>query len=188
MTKEDYMRRAIALAGAYDPSPNPRVGAVIARGGAIIGEGAHERAGLAHAEVNALRSCGDPEGADMYVTLEPCCHYGKTPPCVNAVIEAGIRRVFIGMQDPDPRVAGRGIEVLRAHGLYTECGILEEECRLLNREYLTHRTLKRPYVLIKQALTLDGKTAARTGDSKWISSEESRRYVHSLRNKYDAVL
>ncbi|MBP5274771.1 MAG: bifunctional diaminohydroxyphosphoribosylaminopyrimidine deaminase/5-amino-6-(5-phosphoribosylamino)uracil reductase RibD [Abditibacteriota bacterium] len=182
------MRRAIGLAEKYDPSPNPRVGAVIVRDGKVIGEGAHRRAGLPHAEINALLSCASPAGADMYVTLEPCCHYGKTPPCADALIEAGIARVFIGMSDPDPRVAGGGIKRLRKAGIATECGILEEECRRLNREYITHRTLKRPYVVIKQAMTLDGRTATRSGDSKWISCPDSRRLVHELRNKYDAVL
>ncbi|MBR4749827.1 MAG: bifunctional diaminohydroxyphosphoribosylaminopyrimidine deaminase/5-amino-6-(5-phosphoribosylamino)uracil reductase RibD [Abditibacteriota bacterium] len=184
----EYMRLAIRLASKYDPSPNPRVGAVIVRDGAILGRGAHRRAGAAHAEINALAGCPDARGADVYVTLEPCCHYGKTPPCADALIKAGVRRVFIGMQDPDSKVSGGGIETLRRAGIETVCGVLEEECRALNREYITHRTLHRPFVILKQAMTLDGKTAAASGDSKWISSERSRRLVHRLRSKCDGVL
>ncbi|MBO4548375.1 MAG: bifunctional diaminohydroxyphosphoribosylaminopyrimidine deaminase/5-amino-6-(5-phosphoribosylamino)uracil reductase RibD, partial [Abditibacteriota bacterium] len=161
---------------------------VIVRDGVIIGRGSHRRAGSAHAEINALAGCPDARGADVYVTLEPCCHYGKTPPCADALVRAGVGRVFIGMQDPDSKVSGGGIETLRRAGIETVCGVLEEECRALNREYITHRTLGRPFVIIKQAMTLDGKTATVSGDSKWISSERSRRLVHRLRSRCDGVL
>ncbi len=185
------MRRALALAerGRGYVEPNPLVGAVVVRDGQVVGEGWHQRYGEAHAEVNALATAGAAaHGATLYVTLEPCCHQGKTPPCTDSVLRSGIRRVVIGMADPFPQVAGKGLEILRNAGLEVVAGICETEARQLNAPYLKLLATGRPYVHAKWAMTLDGKIATRTGDSRWISNETSRRRVHELRGRMDAIL
>ena len=191
MSDRDWMMRALALAerGRGHVEPNPLVGAVVVRDGRLIGEGWHQRYGQAHAEVNALAAAGDAaRGATLYVTLEPCCHFGKTPPCTDAVIRAGIARVVAAMSDPIPQVAGRGAELLRQAGLTVAVGSCEPEARRLNAPYLKLVGKGRPYVHAKWAMTLDGKIATRTGDSKWISNEASRRRVHELRGRMDAII
>lgn len=185
------MRRALSLArrGVGKTSPNPAVGCVLSRDGEIVGEGWHRKAGTPHAEVHALRRAAErARGADVFVTLEPCSHHGRTPPCAEALIAAGVARVFIGMQDPNPLVSGKGMAALRAAGIGVECGILERECRLLNEPFIKHVTTGLPFVILKSAMTLDGKTATASGDSKWITSEKSRKYVHKLRAQVDAVM
>ena len=187
----EYMRRAMELAerGVGFTNPNPMVGAVIVKGGKVIGEGWHERCGEWHAERNAFKNCTVPaEGATMYVTLEPCCHYGKTPPCTEAIIEHGIARVVIGMEDPNPLVAGKGIAFLREAGIEVVCGIEEEALREQNRVFLKYISTKLPWVAMKTAMTLDGKIATRTGDSKWITGAEARAYVHELRHRFMAIV
>ncbi len=185
----DYMARAVALARKHFPSPNPRVGAVVVKNGAIIGEGAHEKPGTPHAEVHALNQAGtDAGGADLYVTLEPCVHFGRTGPCVKAIEKAGIRRVFVGLTDPDKRVNGQGIQYLKSVGITVETGIDEPSCRELLEGYITHRTQGRPHITLKAAITLDGYLATNTFDSKWISSKQSRRVAHQLRAESDAIL
>ena len=185
------MKRALALArrGLGRTSPNPAVGCVIVRNGEIVGEGWHRKAGTPHAEVHALRQAGDrARGADVYVTLEPCSHYGRTPPCAEALIKAGVGRVYAGMMDPNPVVSGQGLAMLRGAGIAVLCGVLEEECRLLNEAFVKHVASGFPFVILKSAMTLDGKTATSSGDSKWITCEESRRYVHTLRSRVDAIM
>lgn len=165
------MKHAIECAkkGEGFTSPNPLVGAVIVKDGKIIGEGYHQKYGGPHAEVNAfLNATEDVTGATLYVTLEPCSHYGKTPPCSNLIIEKKIKRVVIGLLDPNPIVAGNGIKRLENHGVKVEVGILEDECRKLNEIFIKYITTKKPFVIFKSAVTLDGKTATVTGDSKWI--------------------
>ena len=191
MTDETYMRRAIVLAerGAGWTSPNPMVGAVIVKDGRIIGEGWHRRYGEAHAERNALQSCTEsPVGSVLYVTLEPCCHHGKQPPCTDAILEAGIRRVAVGSGDPNPLVAGKGVELLRAHGVTVDTGVLKEECDALNPVFFHFIQTKRPYVVMKYAMTMDGKIATRTGDSRWITGEAARQRVHQDRHRYSAIM
>ncbi|MGN8889802.1 bifunctional diaminohydroxyphosphoribosylaminopyrimidine deaminase/5-amino-6-(5-phosphoribosylamino)uracil reductase RibD [Dysosmobacter sp. HCP28S3_G4] len=191
MTDETYMRRAIVLAerGAGWTSPNPMVGAVIVKDGRIIGEGWHRRYGEAHAERNALQSCTEsPVGAVLYVTLEPCCHHGKQPPCTDAILEAGIRRVAVGSGDPNPLVVGKGVELLRSHGVTVDTGVLKEECDALNPVFFHFIQTKRPYVVIKYAMTMDGKIATRTGDSQWITGEAARQRVHQDRHRYSAIM
>lgn len=186
-----YMQRAIDLAkkGAGYTNPNPLVGAVIVKDHKIIGEGYHAKYGSHHAEVNAfLNATEDVTGADMYVTLEPCSHYGKTPPCVDKIIENKIKRVYIGMKDPNPLVAGRGINKLIDHGIEVESGIYEDEVKKLNDIFIKYITTKLPYVILKTAMTLDGKIATSTGDSKWISNEQSRQYVHEIRHRVSAIM
>ena len=185
------MRRAIDLAkkGCGYTNPNPLVGAVIVKNGNIIGEGYHEKIGGLHAERNALKNCKeDPEGAEIYVTLEPCCHYGKTPPCTEALIEAGIKKVYVGNTDPNPKVAGGGIKILREHGIEVETGILEEECSQLNDIFFHYIQSDVPYTALKYAMTLDGKIATVTGESKWITGEMARKHVHKLRHHYAAIM
>ena len=185
------MRRAIELAkkGCGYTNPNPLVGAVIVKDQRVIGEGYHEKIGGLHAERNALKNCiEDPEGAEIYVTLEPCCHYGKTPPCTEALIEAGIKKVYVGNLDPNPKVAGGGIKILNDHGIETETGILEEECRQLNDIFFHYIQNDIPYTALKYAMTLDGKIATATGESKWITGEEARRHAHTLRHQYAAIM
>jgi len=185
------MRRALALArrGIGKTSPNPAVGCVIVNNGEIVGEGWHRKAGTPHAEVHALRMAGErARGADVFVTLEPCAHYGKTPPCTEALIRAGVARVFVGMTDPNPLVSGRGLAALRGASIHVECGVLEDECRRVNEPFVKHVTTGRPFVILKSAMTLDGKTATATGDSRWVTNESSRRYVHRLRSMVDAVM
>lgn len=186
METEDikFMNRAIELAekGVGWVNPNPLVGAVIVRDGRIIGEGWHEQYGGLHAERNAFKNCGeDASGATMYVTLEPCCHYGKTPPCTEAVIEHKITRVVVGMTDPNPLVAGKGIQILREAGIEVVTGVHEEKIREQNRIFLKYITTKRPWIVMKTAMTLDGKIAAYTGDARWVTGMEARQRVQELR-------
>jgi diaminohydroxyphosphoribosylaminopyrimidine deaminase/5-amino-6-(5-phosphoribosylamino)uracil reductase len=188
---QTMMRRALRLArkGVGKTSPNPAVGAVIVKDGAIVGEGWHRRAGTPHAEIHALHQAGESaRGGEVYVTLEPCSHFGRTPPCADALIAAGVGRVFVGMIDPNPLVSGRGVERLRAAGIAVETGILEAECRRLNEGFIKRVTTGRPLVVLKSALTLDGKTATRSGDSRWVTSLPARRMVHRLRAEMDGVM
>ena len=191
MTDQEYMRRAIELAGRGVGwvSPNPLVGAVIVKDGRIIGEGYHRRCGEPHAERNALAACTeDPRGAAMYVTLEPCCHTGRQPPCVEAILEAGIARVVVGSDDPNPKVAGHGISFLREHGIAVETAFLKEECDALNPVFFHYIQTKRPYVVLKYAMTLDGKIAAYTGRSQWVTGETARTHVQTLRHRYRGIM
>ena len=186
-----HMRRALELAakGEGRVEPNPMVGCVITAGAEIIGEGWHRQFGQAHAEVEALRMAGHrAAGATMYVTLEPCCHQGKTPPCSEAVKAAGIRRVVVAQRDPFPQVDGGGLGELNAAGIEVQVGLLESDARHLNAPYLKLLTSGRPWVLAKWAMTADGKIATRTGSSQWISGEKSREIVHQLRGRVDAVI
>ncbi len=185
------MRQALGLAARAlgRTSPNPVVGAVIYRGDRLIGQGYHKGPGLVHAEVEAIRAAGDDlSDAVLYVTLEPCNHFGRTPPCSEAVIASGLKKVVVGMRDPNPHVAGGGIRRLEEAGVLVTVGILEAECRELNEPFVTATEQGRPMVILKSAVTMDGKTASSTGDSKWITGEESRRFVHQLRSRYDAVM
>ncbi len=192
--KEKYMSMALELAekGLGTTSPNPMVGAVIVKNGEIIGKGFHKKAGSAHAEVEAVQDAHskdyDIEGADMYVTLEPCSHKGRTPACSDLLIKEKIGRVFIGMRDPNPLVNGGGIEKLEGALIKCEVGILEERCRQLNEVFLKYVTEKMPYVIFKSGITLDGKIATGTGKSKWITSEESRNDAHLLRSRCSAIM
>lgn len=185
------LRRALALAGRgrYRTAPNPMVGAVVLRGEAIVGEGWHRQVGGAHAEVAALAAAGEAaRGATLCVTLEPCAHHGRTPPCVDAVLAAGVRRVVACHRDPDLRVAGKGLARLADAGVEVVAGALAEEAVRLNWKYLTARLLGRPAVTLKWAMSLDGKIATRTGDSRWISGEAARRWSLGLRETHDAIL
>lgn len=189
--RKEFMQHAIELAkrGEGFVNPNPLVGAVIVKNGKIIGEGFHARYGELHAERSALKNCkGDPQGAEMYVTLEPCCHYGKNPPCTEAVIAAGISRVYVGSSDPNPLVAGKGTAQLRGAGIEVVEGVMREECDALNDIFFHYITTKTPYVILKTAMTADGKTATVTGSSKWITNELSRAHVHRTRKKAAAIL
>lgn len=186
-----FMRRALALAenGRGHVDPNPMVGAVIVREGRIIAEGWHHVYGSLHAERDALSSCTESvAGATMYVTLEPCCHHGKQPPCTDAIVEAGISRVVTAMTDPNPLVAGKGTEILRSHGIEVQTGLLEKEAIYLNRVFLKYITTRKPWVVLKSAVTLDGRIAAASGDSKWVSCEESRHLAHELRGRYAGIM
>ncbi len=156
--------------------PNPTVGAVVVKEGRVVGQGYHERAGMPHAEVVALQQAGElARGADLYVTLEPCTHYGRTPPCTDAIIRAGVKRVVIATLDPNPVVSGKGVEKLRSSGIEVRVGVLEEEAKRLNEDFFTYITQKRPYITLKLAQSIDGCIATKRGDSKWITSRESRR-------------
>lgn len=191
MTKYEYMKLALELAkkGLGHTSPNPMVGCVVVKDGKIMTEGYHQQFGDFHAERNALTKCEeDLTGADMYVTLEPCCHQGKTPPCTDIIIERGIGKVFIGAMDPNPKVAGKGAEILREHGIEVETGILEKECLELNEAFFHYITKNIPYIAMKYAMTMDGKIATFTGDSKWVTGEEARQHVHQLRKRYSAIM
>lgn len=188
---EEYMKQALVLAkrGIGYTSPNPIVGAVIVKHGRVIGEGYHMSYKGNHAEVNAfLNAIEDVRGATMYVTLEPCSHYGKTPPCANAIVEKGIRKVVIGLLDPNPLIAGKGIGILRNNGIEVVIGVLEEECIRVNEIFLKYIVTGLPFCILKTAMTLDGKIASSTGDSKWITNELSRKYVHELRHKVSAIM
>jgi diaminohydroxyphosphoribosylaminopyrimidine deaminase / 5-amino-6-(5-phosphoribosylamino)uracil reductase len=185
------MRQAIALAmrGEGAVEPNPMVGCVVVRDGEIVGQGFHERFGGPHAEVNALAETGEHAvGATAYVTLEPCCHFGKTPPCTQAIIKSGIKRVVVAVEDPFTEVSGRGIEELRAAGIQCDVGICDAEANWILAPYRKLIATGRPWVIAKWAMTLDGKLATRTGNSQWISSEASRAVVHQLRGRIDAIL
>ncbi|MEA3222710.1 MAG: bifunctional diaminohydroxyphosphoribosylaminopyrimidine deaminase/5-amino-6-(5-phosphoribosylamino)uracil reductase RibD [Thermodesulfobacteriota bacterium] len=185
------MRQAIDLAkkGLGRTAPNPPVGAMIVRNSQVVGEGFHPKAGLPHAEIYALRQAGEKaRGATMYVTLEPCSHFGKTPPCTDAIIRAGIKKVVIGAIDPNPIVAGQGIESLKSHGIEVKLGVASQEAVDLIMWYEKWIKKKQPYVILKVAMTMDGRIATSKGDSKWITSEKSREMVHGLRDKVDAVL
>lgn len=191
MKDVDYMRQALALAerGRGWTNPNPMVGAVLVKNGRVIGEGWHQRCGGLHAEREALQNCTEsPAGATLYVTLEPCCHHGRQPPCTSAILEAGIARVVVGSGDPNPLVAGKGIALLRAGGVKVESGILREACDALNTVFFHFIRTKRPYVVMKYAMTLDGKIAARTGASQWITGETARRRVHEDRGRCAAIM
>lgn len=191
MTDTEYMKIALELAkkGCGKTSPNPMVGAVIVKNGEIIGKGYHEKYGELHAERNAFADCtASPEGGTIYVTLEPCCHYGKTPPCTEAILENKIARVVIGSVDPNPLVGGKGIKILREHGIAVESGILKDECDRLNRVFFHYISCGTPYVVLKYAMTMDGKIATYTGASKWITGENARKRVHLDRNRYSAVM
>lgn len=191
MNDEKWMRRAIELAklGRGWTSPNPLVGAVIVKDGVVIGEGYHARYGDLHAERNALKHCtSSAKGADIYVTLEPCCHHGKQPPCTDALIEAGIRKVYVGSDDPNPLVAGKGIEILRAHGIEVETHFLKDECDALNKVFFHYIQNKTPYVVMKYAMSLDGKIAAASGDARWVTGEAARAKVHADRHAYTAIM
>ncbi|MBI1194363.1 MAG: bifunctional diaminohydroxyphosphoribosylaminopyrimidine deaminase/5-amino-6-(5-phosphoribosylamino)uracil reductase RibD, partial [Gammaproteobacteria bacterium] len=185
------MSRALELArkGQCSTDPNPRVGCVLVKNGHIIGEGWHRVAGGPHAEVFALREAGDESrGATAYVTLEPCCHHGRTPPCSDALIEAGVRRVVVGAEDPDPRVAGRGIAALIDAGIEVRSGVLTAESEALNPGFISRQRRGRPYVRCKMGMTLDGRIATASGESQWITSEAARRDVHRLRARSSAIM
>lgn len=195
MTKSDhdavFMRQALDLAarGTGHTSPNPMVGSVVVRDGVVLGEGYYREYGGRHAEPQALDEAGvRAKGAALYVTLEPCCHQGSTPPCTDAIIASGVAHVHVAMADPDRRVSGKGIERLRAAGMTVETGLLEAEARELNAAYVRHRETGQPFVLLKLAQTLDGRIATRNGHSKWITGEAARKRVHLMRSRADAVL
>lgn len=191
MLNTELMQRALTLAdkGRYTTQPNPRVGCVIVKQGHVIGEGWHHYAGQAHAEVLALQQAGkNARDAQVYVTLEPCSHTGRTPPCAEALIKAGVKKVFIAMSDPNPQVAGRGIRMLQGAGIKTELGLLEQQARALNPGFIKRMESGRPFVRIKLAMSLDGRTAMASGESKWISGEHSRSDVQRLRAESCAIL
>lgn len=191
MAEEQFMKRAIELAkqGVGWTAPNPLVGAVVVKNGRVIGEGYHRKYGELHAERNALAACTeDPAGATLYVTLEPCCHYGKTPPCTEIIIEKKIAKVVIGSRDPNPKVAGKGARILREHGINVVEDYMREACDALNPVFFHYITTKTPYVVLKFAMTLDGKIATRTDASKWITGEAARNHVHQLRGRYAGIL
>jgi diaminohydroxyphosphoribosylaminopyrimidine deaminase/5-amino-6-(5-phosphoribosylamino)uracil reductase len=191
MFPQRYMECALSLArlAMGFTSPNPAVGAVIVKDGALVGMGYTQPAGSEHAEVMALNQAGDKaRGATMYVTLEPCCHYGRTPPCTDAIIAAGISEVYVALIDPNPLVSGRGIKKLNEAGIKTHVGTCKKEACEINEAYIKHITTGLPFVIAKFAMSLDGKIATKTGDSKWITSEEARRYAHALRHTVDAIM
>jgi diaminohydroxyphosphoribosylaminopyrimidine deaminase/5-amino-6-(5-phosphoribosylamino)uracil reductase len=188
---EQFMREALALAAQARgrTSPNPMVGSVVVKDGRVIGRGYHVKAGAPHGEVMALDDAGaDAKGATIYVTLEPCCHYGRTPPCTKTIIGAGIRRVVAAMRDPNPLVSGKGLDELRQAGIDVTLPVLETEAGTLNEVFIKYITTKRPFVLLKVAASLDGKIATVTGESRWITNERSRLLVHQLRDQVDAVM
>ncbi|MFQ7000873.1 MAG: bifunctional diaminohydroxyphosphoribosylaminopyrimidine deaminase/5-amino-6-(5-phosphoribosylamino)uracil reductase RibD [Clostridium sp.] len=192
--KEGYMKLALELAkkGIGRVHPNPMVGAVIVKDGKILGQGYHKKCGEGHAEVNAFKDAEEKnenvEGAEMYVTLEPCSHFGKTPPCADKIIEKKISKVFIGTLDPNPLVAGRGVKKLKDAGIYVEYGILESECYKLNEVFMKYIVKKEPFVVMKTGMSLDGKIATYSGESKWITEERSREDVHNLRNELTGIM
>ena len=191
MTDQEYMLRAIQLAkkGEGWTNPNPMVGAVIVKDGKIIGEGYHKKYGELHAERNAIASLTETaEGAVIYVTLEPCCHHGKTPPCTEAIIKQKIRKVVIGSRDPNPKVAGKGVQMLREAGVTVVEDFMREECDQLNPVFFHYITTKTPYVVMKYAMTLDGKIATKTGASKWITGESARKEVQHMRHQYMGIM
>lgn len=186
-----FMQKAITLArkGSLKVSPNPKVGCVLVKEGKIISQRSHQHFGGAHAEINALKEAGlRAKGSTMYINLEPCRHYGKTPPCTEAIIEAGVKEVVVGIIDPNPLVNGKGLRELKAKGIKIKLGVLKEECAKLNEPYIKYITRGIPFVILKSAMSLDGKIATPKGDSQWITSEASRKYVKTLRNQVDAIL
>ena len=191
MVELKYMKRALELAknGIGYTNPNPLVGSVIVKDGKIIGEGCHEKYGGAHAEINAFKNASQDVGGDqMYVTLEPCSHYGKTPPCAQAIVKKGIKKVIVAMEDPNPEVSGKGIQILRDHGIEVVTNVMKEESTVLNEIFIKYITTQLPFGILKTAMTLDGKIATRTGDSKWITGESSRAYVHQLRHRVAGIM
>ena len=191
MTNQDYMKRALELAkkAMGYTSPNPMVGCVVVKDGRIVTEGYHERCGEYHAERNALTKCSeDLTGATMYVTLEPCCHQGKTPPCTDIILERGIGKVYVGSMDPNPKVAGKGVQMLREAGVTVVEDFMREECDQLNPVFFHYITMKTPYVVMKYAMTLDGKIATKTGASKWITGEAARKEVQHMRHQYMGIM
>lgn len=191
MSERKYMELAIELAkkGCGFVTPNPMVGAVIVKDGKVIGKGYHHKCGELHAERDALKNCvQDTEGAVMYVTLEPCCHHGKQPPCVEAIAEAKIRKVVIGSKDPNPLVSGKGINYLKEHGIKVETDFCKEECDNVNYVFFYYIQTKLPYVVMKYAMTIDGKIATYTGDSKWITGKDARNQVHKDRHRYTGIM
>ena len=190
-TDRKFMEHALALASKASgrTSPNPLVGAVIVRDGEIVGEGYHRKAGDAHAEIHALSQAEElAEGATMYVTLEPCCHWGRTPPCTESIIRAKLANIFVAMKDPNPQVAGNGIRQLEEAGISVQVGICEEESRQLNEVFIKYITTQKPFVILKSAISLDGKIATASGESQWITSEASRLKGHEVRAQVDAIL
>jgi diaminohydroxyphosphoribosylaminopyrimidine deaminase/5-amino-6-(5-phosphoribosylamino)uracil reductase len=190
-THEKYMNLAFNLAkkAKGKTSPNPMVGAIVVKNGRIIGRGYHQKAGLSHAEVIALDQAGSKaQGATLYVTLEPCTHFGKTPPCVHRIIASGVKEVIIGMVDPNPKNNGKGIEILRQNKIKVKVGFLEDELRTLNAVFIKYISKRIPFITVKVGQSLDGKIATRTGDSKWVTSDKSRSYAHKLRSEFDAVM
>lgn len=191
MNDDQYMQLALNLAKSAEghTNPNPLVGAVLVKDGMIVGTGLHRKAGEPHAEVHAFRMAGEhAKGATLYVTLEPCSHFGKTPPCANLVKDSGVKRVVVAMQDPNPSVAGRGIGLLRDAGIEVEVGMLEQQAQKLNERFVHNMLTERPFVVSKYAMTMDGKIATANGHSKWITSEAARADVHILRDKMDGIL
>ena len=191
MLDKDYIKLALRFArrGLGKTSPNPLVGAIIVKNNRIVGQGYHRHYGGKHAEINAMESANeDISGATLYVTLEPCCHYGKTPPCVDAIIQKDIGKVVIGTLDPNPVVSGKSVKILNRHGIETKVGVLEEECRALNEAYFKYMTTRIPLVTVKFAQTIDGRIATSTGNSQWLSSPASRKLAHKLRALHDAVM
>ncbi len=185
------MARALRLAerGRYGTHPNPRVGCVIVKDGDVVGEGWHQRAGEPHAEVHALREAGErAHGAEVFVTLEPCSHHGRTPPCADALVQAGVVKVWAAMQDPNPLVSGQGLERLRAAGIATESGLLEKDAQRLNRGFVSRMTRGRPFVVLKLGMSLDGRTSMASGESQWITGAEARADVHRLRAEAGAIM
>lgn len=190
-SEQDFMQQALDLAeaGLYTSMPNPRVGCVIVKDGKVVGRGAHLRAGTPHAEIHALREAGEAaKGAEVYVTLEPCSHHGRTPPCADALVDAGVKRVIAAMQDPNPKVAGSGLEGLRSQGIEVSCGLLEAEARALNPGFIKRMTEGRPFVRSKIAASLDGRTALANGVSQWITGEQARDDVHRWRARSCAIM
>lgn len=191
MNDEYFMKRALSLAekGMGFTSSNPLVGAVIVKNGKIIAEGYHESYGGNHAEINALNNAiEDVYGTTMYVNLEPCSHFGKTPPCVNRIVKSGIKKVVVAMKDPNPEVSGNGIKILKENGIEVEVGILKKEAEKLNEIFIKYIITKRPFIIMKAGMSLDGKIATRTGDSRWVTDEKAREYGHILRQKVSAIL
>lgn len=191
MNDKYFMKMALALAvkGQGFASPNPMVGAVIVKDGKVVGKGCHKAAGEAHAEINAINDAGiASKGATLYVSLAPCNHTGRTPPCTVKIVKAGIRHVVVAMNDPNPDVTGDGIGYIKSHGISVTSGVCEDEAKRLNEAYIKYVTTKRPFVIVKCAATLDGRIATKTGDSRWVSGDESRIYVHRLRHSVDAIM
>ncbi len=191
MNKFEYMRLALNIAtkGKGFVAPNPLVGCVITKNGKIIGQGYHEKYGENHAEINALNSCVEsPEGAEVYVTLEPCSHFGKTPPCAERLVEEKVKKVFVAVKDPNPLVCGKGVGILKQAGIEVEVGVLENEAKELNKFFFHNIKTNMPYIILKSAISIDGFIADINGSSKWISNENSRKEVHALRGEVDAVL